>query len=113
MRTFTAADAKNRFGELLDAARREPVSIERHGRPVAVMISREEYAAYADAYDALLRDRIKQAEDDIRQGDVVGGDELLSLLRAKIDRGMADFEAGRTFSHQAVFAEIGETISKR
>jgi prevent-host-death family protein len=89
MRTFTAADAKNRFGELLDAARREPVSIERHGRPVAVMISHEEYAAYADAYDALLRDRIKQAEDDVRQGDVVDGETFFSALRARLNRGAA------------------------
>jgi predicted nucleotidyltransferase len=43
-----------------------------------------------------------------------GMDKLkLDALRAKIDRGMADFEAGRTFSHEAVFAQIGETISKR
>ena len=27
MRTFSAADAKNRFGELLDAAQRGPVRI--------------------------------------------------------------------------------------
>ncbi|MBL6932232.1 MAG: type II toxin-antitoxin system prevent-host-death family antitoxin [Rhodospirillales bacterium] len=43
MRTMTANDAKKHFGELLDTARREPVSVQKHGRPVAVMLSAEDY----------------------------------------------------------------------
>ena len=35
MRTMSSVEAQNRFGELLDAAQREPVSITRRGRPVA------------------------------------------------------------------------------
>ena len=41
--SFTATEAKNRFGELLDAARREPVHIQKSGRTVAVILSAEEY----------------------------------------------------------------------
>lgn len=41
--TFPATDAKNRFGELLEAAHREPVGISKKGRPVAVVLSIEEY----------------------------------------------------------------------
>ena len=44
MKTLAAREAKNGFGHLLDMARQEPVAIERHGRPVAVMLSAEEYA---------------------------------------------------------------------
>ena len=50
--TFSAVDAKNRFGELLDAARREPVVIKKHGRSVAVMLSAEEYARLETLDDA-------------------------------------------------------------
>ena len=43
MRKISANEAKARFGQLLDTARREPVTIEKHGRPVAVVISVEDY----------------------------------------------------------------------
>ncbi|HKK18360.1 MAG TPA: type II toxin-antitoxin system Phd/YefM family antitoxin [Opitutales bacterium] len=43
MKTMTANEAKQSFGRLLDDARREPVLIEKHKRPAAVLISSEEY----------------------------------------------------------------------
>lgn len=43
MRTMSAKDAKNSFGLLLDYARAEPVQVEKHGRPVVVVISVEEF----------------------------------------------------------------------
>jgi prevent-host-death family protein len=43
MQNISAHDAKARFGQLLDTARREPVVIERHGRAVAVVLSKEDY----------------------------------------------------------------------
>jgi len=43
MQKVSANEAKSRFGELLDKARREPVVIEKHGRAVAVVMSTEEY----------------------------------------------------------------------
>ncbi|MGP1354623.1 MAG: type II toxin-antitoxin system Phd/YefM family antitoxin [Parasphingopyxis sp.] len=43
MKTLSAKDAKNRFGYLIDTARREPVSIEKHGRAVVVVLSVETY----------------------------------------------------------------------
>jgi len=43
MRTMSARDAKNSFGLLLDYARAEPVQVEKHGRPVVVVISVEEF----------------------------------------------------------------------
>ena len=43
MKTMSAKEAKNGFGLLLDTARAEPVTIEKHGRPVAVVLSTEAY----------------------------------------------------------------------
>jgi len=45
MQTFTANDAKQKFGELMDQALQEPVSITRHGRPSVVVTSDAEYRA--------------------------------------------------------------------
>lgn len=43
MKSMSAKDAKNAFGLLIDMARAEPVYIEKHGRPVVVVLSVEEY----------------------------------------------------------------------
>ncbi len=43
MRTMSAKDAKNSFGMLLDWARADPVQVEKHGRPVVVVMSVEEF----------------------------------------------------------------------
>ena len=44
MKTMSAKEAKNAFGLLLDNARAEPVTVEKHGRAVVVVLSVEEYA---------------------------------------------------------------------
>ena len=43
MREITAREAKNRFGQLLDAAQRSPVSVTKNGRAVTVMLSTQLY----------------------------------------------------------------------
>jgi len=60
MRTFTANEAKTRFGEFLDQAQREPVRVTRRDRVVAVMVSAQDYEAmwtfYADRLRGTLRE---------------------------------------------------------
>lgn len=65
MTKMSANSAKARFGELLDKARREPVTIEKHGRAVAVVLSTEDY----DELEALKLSRLRHEID-------VGGDAL-------------------------------------
>ena len=43
MQEIAAREAKNRFGELLDAAQRAPVRVTRKGRPVGVVMSMQQY----------------------------------------------------------------------
>ena len=43
MSTITATDAKNKFGQVLDEAQREPVRIQKNGRDIAVVLSAAEY----------------------------------------------------------------------
>lgn len=57
MKTMSARDAKNGFGLLLDTARAEPVTIEKHGRPVVVVLSKEEYDRLQGLGDSCARTR--------------------------------------------------------
>ena len=43
MQTYTANEAKTRFGEFIDLAQREPVRVMRHDRVVGVMVSAQDY----------------------------------------------------------------------
>lgn len=43
MKAMSARDAKHQFGLLIDTARAEPVVIEKHGRPVVVVLAVEEF----------------------------------------------------------------------
>ena len=43
MQSMTAKDAKYGFGRLIDLARAAPVTVEKHGRPVVVVMAVEEF----------------------------------------------------------------------
>jgi len=43
MDTYSATDAKREFGEVLMKSQRSPVSVTRNGKPIAVVVSNEEY----------------------------------------------------------------------
>ena len=44
MQTLSAKEAKYEFGRLIDLARASPVAVAKHGRPVVVVMSVEEFA---------------------------------------------------------------------
>ncbi len=50
MKTMTAVEAKNAFGQLLEAALRAPVAVTKNRREVAAMFSMEDVRALADAF---------------------------------------------------------------
>ncbi len=78
MKTFAASEAKNEFGRLLDTAQREPVTIEKKGRPVAVLLSLEEYQRLEALDDAWWVARAEEAE---KEGDWLGPEESEKLIR--------------------------------
>ena len=55
MQTYTANEAKTRFGEFLDRVQREPVRVMRHDRVAGVMVSAEDYEAMRTFYADRLR----------------------------------------------------------
>jgi len=42
-RTWSVQDAKNRFSEVVEAARRKPQMVTKHGRPAVVVLAADEY----------------------------------------------------------------------
>ncbi len=65
MRSIAAKEAKTHFGELLDTAQREPITIEKHGRPVAVVLSTQEYN---EMKRARLRAELAIGEEQANRG---------------------------------------------
>lgn len=91
MRTVTSVEAQNRFGELIDRAQREPVTITRRGRPVAFVLSPEDLKdllvssrlrdrahAEFEAYFALADSRLLPAAEGLADPDV---EELVDRVR--------------------------------
>lgn len=79
MKSITALEAKNRFGEMLETAQRQPVSITRNGRPSVVMISAESYQRRQRMARERLRHSLQRAgEHAASQG--MNGDVLDQLL---------------------------------
>lgn len=42
-RNWSVQDAKNRFSEMIDAARRNPQTVTKHGKPAVVVVAADEY----------------------------------------------------------------------
>jgi prevent-host-death family protein len=49
--TINASEFQRRVGEFSDLARREPVTVTRHGRPSLVLIAAEEYERLREVED--------------------------------------------------------------
>lgn len=41
--TWSVQDAKNRFSEVVEAARRRPQTVTKHGKPAVVVVAADEY----------------------------------------------------------------------
>lgn len=61
MRTYSAHQARNHFGELLDLAQHEPVRVMRRDRVVGVMVSWQDYEAMRAFYAQRLLHRFEDA----------------------------------------------------
>jgi len=78
MQSIAAKEAKTHFGELMDTVQREPVSIKKYGRPVAVMMSAEEYKQFKLER---LRARLSIGEIELDQGNAMDGRVFFKELR--------------------------------
>ena len=91
MTSMTALEAKNAFGQFLEAAQRAPVTVTKNGREVGAMFSKADLEAMADVY---LWPPLLEA---VRLGEVSVSEALLRqvTLNRRLARAEADVAAGR------------------
>ena len=82
MEALSANDAKTQFGEMLMKVQRAPVQINKNGKPVAVVISVEEYKNLEKLKLSILQSKATKAKDDIRDGHTVDGEQFFGELEA-------------------------------
>lgn len=84
MRRMSAKEAKNHFGELLMEAQKAPVTIEKNGKPVAVVYSMEWHEAAEEAKLDWLKRAVAEARAGDENLDVPFDDELVDDLFAEL-----------------------------
>lgn len=62
MKTVSATEIKNRLGQYLARVAVEPVAVEKNGRPVAVLLSFEEYEVLQRSDDRFWGEAARAAE---------------------------------------------------
>jgi antitoxin Phd len=62
MKTATATDVKDKFGEYLEHARSEAIEVRKTGRPVAVLLAWDEYERLMALDEAWWADQARKAE---------------------------------------------------
>lgn len=77
MRTMSAKEAKNHFGELLMEAQKAPVTIEKNGKPVAVVYSMEWHEAAEEAKLDWLKRAVAKGIAEADRGELVDFTEEL------------------------------------
>lgn len=69
MKTITAVEARNRFGQLLDTAQKQPVTVTKKGRPIVVVMSAQDYERRKQrAWQRLLEVMEQTGEHAARRG---------------------------------------------
>ena len=82
MEALNANEAKTQFGDMLIKAQRSPIQINKNGKPVAVVISIDEYENIETLKIEFLKSRAEKAKIDIAKGSVVDGEDFFDELEA-------------------------------
>jgi prevent-host-death family protein len=83
MEILSANEAKTQFGDMLLKAQRAPVQINRNGKPVAVIVSVDEYERIEALKLSVLQSRAVKALDDIANKNDVEGEAFFDQLLAE------------------------------
>lgn len=103
-KVMTARDAKNHFGEFLDAVQREPVIITKNNRPVGLMISIQDAADTVlpemmmdkePGHDAWLLEKVSNTIRRVDSGEsaFIGHEDAMQQLRARLKARLPDITA--------------------
>lgn len=64
MKTLTATELRHKFGEVVEGLKLEPVLVEKSGRPVAVILSYEDFQRFEDLEDAWWGEQARKAASE-------------------------------------------------
>ncbi len=79
---LSANEAKTQFGDLLLKAQRAPVQINKNGKPVAVVISADDYESIEALKLRLLQSSASKAKADIEAGNTIEGESFFDDLES-------------------------------
>lgn len=82
MDSLTANEAKSQFGDMLLKAQRAPVQINKNGKPIAVVMSMDEYEGIEAMKLRLLQSRVDKAKAEIQTGNTVDGELFFAALES-------------------------------
>ena len=85
MEILNASDAKREFGEVLLKVQKEPVGINRNGKPVAVMISTFEYEHLQAFKEECLQRALEKGMASLKNGQALEGKAVIDGLRKRIE----------------------------
>lgn len=85
MRILNASDAKREFGDVLLKAQKEPITINKNGKPVAVVISIDEYDQMIDSKEKQLITEVQKGMKDVEQGKVASADSVFKSLHSRLN----------------------------
>ncbi len=84
MEKVTAAEAKQKFGQIIDKAQRAPVQITKHGRGVAYLIASEDYEEDQKQREFHLYTMLRRGIEDVKAGRTYSADEVMTRLRKRL-----------------------------
>ncbi|MDH5630533.1 MAG: type II toxin-antitoxin system Phd/YefM family antitoxin [Gammaproteobacteria bacterium] len=80
MEELTANQAKTQFDVMLSKVQGAPIQINKNGKPVAVVVSNEDYESIEKLKLELLKSRARKAMDDIQSGYFSEGKRFINEL---------------------------------
>ncbi|MCG3461093.1 MULTISPECIES: type II toxin-antitoxin system Phd/YefM family antitoxin [Xenorhabdus] len=82
MNALSANEAKTHFGDMILKVQQAPIQINKNGKPVAVVISMDEYQSIEMLKLQLLQARAVQAKVDMEAGKLTDGEAFFDELEA-------------------------------
>lgn len=85
MKSFTANEAKQQLGHVLDTARTGPVTITKHGRPEFVLTSKDDYDSMTELKYKHLKQEVQKGFDALDRGEYSTRtfEEILAQVKAE------------------------------
>ena len=81
MTRATATEVKNRFGEFMEKARREPVKVQKSGRDYVVILDNDEYERLEAESDRYWGELAKAAQ---KSGNYIHHDEVMAFIKQRL-----------------------------